>query len=315
MMSVHQPELTVLVPTYNPRMDYLARVLESLRAQSQPMDAWDLLVVDNNSNRPLASRLDLSWHPRGEVLVVPIPGKMHALAAAFGRTHSPLILILDDDTVAAPDLIEQTLRIAAAYPMLGTWSPRVELEIEDPAVSPPANLRHLLAERLVDRAVWSNDPGHVPSTAWGGGMAVRRVVADAYLAQTAENPARLQMDPMGDQLGYGGDTDLSYTGCSIGLGMGVFPQMRITHLIPKRRCTLEYLLRNLEAHEFSHQMQHFARHGELPRDGLRSRARQLAKWLASDATGRGMQSAQARGRALARRAIASGVDSRPVSHR
>ena len=36
---------------------------------------------------------------------------------------------------------------------------------------------------------------------------------------------RLQLDPMGDQPGYGGDTDLAYTGFSIGLGMGVFPEL------------------------------------------------------------------------------------------
>jgi hypothetical protein len=87
---------------------------------------------------------------------------------------------------------------------------------------------------------------------------------DAYLAQTRDNPNRLQLDPMGDQPGYGGDTDLAYTGCSIGLGMGVFPQLVITHLIPSRRSTLDYLLRNLEAHEYSHVLQNYYRSGALP---------------------------------------------------
>lgn len=307
--------LTVLLPTYNPRQDYIDRVLNGLRAQTQPLETWDLLVVDNNSTPPVAGLVDLRWHPRGEVLIVPTQGKMHAQAAAFRHTSTPLLLILDDDTVPAPDLIEQTLRIAEACPMLGTWSTRVELEFEDPALAPPARLRHLLAERLVDRAVWSNDPDHTPSTTWGCGMSVRRAVADAYLAQTDANPARLQLDPMGDQPGYGGDTDLSYTGCSIGLGMGVFPQLKITHLIPKRRCTIEYLLRNLEAHEFSHQLQHFARHGPPPPQDLRSRARNLVTWLASDSLGRQILSVQERGRSLAQQAIRTSRDPRPVTHR
>ena len=175
---------------------------------------------------------------------------------------------------------------------------------------------HLLSERLIDKPVWSNDPNHPPSTPWGGGMCVRRSVADAYLAQTLDNPKRLQLDPMGDQPGYGGDTDLSYTGCSIGLGMGVFPQLVITHLIPKRRTTTDYLLRNLEAHEFSHLMQHHALTGALPAaPNLRDRVRGWLKWLASDQLGRRIMAAEHRSRAAAVRAIATGVDSRPVTHR
>ncbi len=314
-MSSARP-LTVLVPTYNPRPDHLERVLAGLRAQTEPLADWGLVVVDNNSKPPLSGAIDLSWHPHGHVLTVPTPGKMHALAEAFRRTESGLILILDDDTVPAADLITQTLRIAVDYPMLGIWSTRVELELEDLAVVPPPRLRHLLAERLIETTVWSNDPNHWPSTAWGCGMSLRRAVADAYLAQTADNAARLQLDPMGDRPGYGGDTDLAYTSCAIGLGSGVFAHLTITHLIPRRRCTLEYLLRNLEAHEFSHQMQHYARTGTIAaQSGGRGRPRALVRWLATDRLGRQMLAAQFRGQALARKTIATGVDTRPVSHR
>jgi glycosyltransferase involved in cell wall biosynthesis len=310
------PVLTVLLPTYNPRLDHIQRVLEALRTQTAPTELWDLLIVDNNSSPPLTGLLDVSWHPRGRVLSVPTPGKMHALAAAFRATTTPLLLILDDDTVPTAELIAQILQVDKQYPVLGTWSTRVELEIEDPAIVPPARLRPLLAERLIETAMWSNDPLHSPSTAWGCGMTVRRAVADAYLAQTADNPSRLQLDPVGDQPGYGGDTDLSYTGFAIGLGTGVFPHLKITHLIPTRRCTVDYLIRNLEAHEFSHQLQHYARHGELPPPpGLGTKVRRWWKWLSGDSIDRAMLSAEQRGRAAARRTLATGRDTRPVTHR
>jgi len=309
-------QLTVALPTYNPRQDFLQRVLDSLRAQTVPSSQWDLLLVDNNSSPPVAGLVDLSWHPGGRVLVETTQGKMHAIASAFRQTRTELVMFLDDDTVAAPDLIEQTLRLAARHTMLGTWSPRVELELEDASVNVPPRLRQLLSERLVEQAMWSNDPDHTPSTPWGGGMCVRRAVADAYLAQTADNPRRLQLDPMGDQPGYGGDTDLSYTGCSIGLGMGVFPQLRITHLIPARRCSMEYLLRNLEAHEFSHWMQHHARTGQWPAaGGARARVRRGLRWLRADPLERQMMAAEARGRASAQHAITTNSDQRPVTHR
>jgi glycosyltransferase involved in cell wall biosynthesis len=307
--------LTVALPTYNPRPDYLQRVLDSLRAQTVSPDRWEFVLVDNNSKPPVAASIDLSWHPRGRVIVEPTQGKMHAIANAFRSTQTELVMFLDDDTVAAPDLIEQTLRIGDRHNMLGAWSPRVELELEDASFDVPPRLRALLSERLIDAASWSNDPHHTPSTPWGGGMCVRRAVASAYLAQTADNPQRLQLDPIGDQPGYGGDTDLSYTACSIGMGMGVFPELRITHLIPARRCTLEYLLRNLEAHEFSHYMQHHARTGRHPASSLRDRARRLMRWAGADTLGRQMMAAEDRGHASARRAIATDTDGRPVTHR
>jgi len=308
--------LTVVLPTYNPRLDHLARVFDALRAQTVDPSRWDLVVVDNNSKPPLAPQINLAWHPSARVMAEPRPGKMHALNTAFRATTSPLILILDDDTVPDPRFIETTLGIAEKFPVLGTWSTRVELEIEDPATMPPQRLRALLAERLIDRPMWSNDMDHAPSTAWGCGMTVRRAVADAYLQQTTDNPGRLQLDPVGDQPGYGGDTDLAYTGCSIGLGTGVFPEMTVTHLIPKRRCTTEYLLRNLEAHTFSHSIQHYLRNGALPKaPGWGTTARRWMRWLTGDALERAVQSAEQRGRTLAIEAIRTGRDSRPVTHR
>jgi glycosyltransferase involved in cell wall biosynthesis len=308
--------LTVVIPTYNPRRDHFARVLESLRGQTAPLSAWDLLVVDNNSSPPFADEVDLSWHPRAKVLVEKTQGKMHAIKSAFATTSSDLVMFLDDDTVAKSDLIEQTLTIARQFTMLGTWSPRVELEFEDPAAAPPPRLRPILSERIIDTPSWSNDLNHVASTPWGGGLCVRRAVADAYLAQTSSNPNRLQLDPMGDQPGYGGDTDLAYTGCSIGLGMGVFPQLVITHLIPSRRSTMEYLLRNFEAHEYSHVLQNYYRSGALPAAvTLRGLARRWLRWVSGDALERAILAAETRSHSAARRTIATGHDTRPVTHR
>jgi GT2 family glycosyltransferase len=45
--------LSVVIPTHNPRQDYLRRVLEALRGQTLPREQWELLVVDNGSRVPL----------------------------------------------------------------------------------------------------------------------------------------------------------------------------------------------------------------------------------------------------------------------
>jgi hypothetical protein len=40
--------------------------------------------------------------------------------------------------------------------------------------------------------------------------------------------------------------------CSLGLGMGIFPELKLTHLIPSQRVTEEYLLRLHEGASLSY---------------------------------------------------------------
>ena len=294
--------VTVLLPTFNPRMDYLQSVLQALQKQTLSFFEWDLLVVDNNSSPPIRNAIDLGWHPRATVLREERQGKMRAQVLAFKQIRSELVIIVDDDNVLADDYLERAIEIAKNYPFLGSWSGRIELKLENPDNPPPKRLRHLLAERLVEEEVWSNDSQHVRSTPWGAGMCIRRVVADAYVREVHGNPQRLELDPLGDQLRYGGDTDVAYVGCSMGLGMGVFPKLRVTHLIPKSRCTRDYLIKNLEAHAYSEVFHHWALTGRVPamRSDIRARVSGWIRWLAADALDRQIIKAIQRGHKAAR---------------
>ena len=49
------PFISVVIPTHNPRMDYLARVIDALQQQTLPRDQWEVVVVDNGSEQPLAA--------------------------------------------------------------------------------------------------------------------------------------------------------------------------------------------------------------------------------------------------------------------
>ncbi len=49
-----QLTLSVVISTHNPRMDYLARVLDALRQQTLAKDVWELVIIDNGSREALA---------------------------------------------------------------------------------------------------------------------------------------------------------------------------------------------------------------------------------------------------------------------
>ena len=72
-------------------------------------------------------------------------------------------------------------------------------------------------------------------------MVVRRKQAARYRDLTLHDPVRQALDRSGGMLCGGGDSDMALCGFDLGLGAGRFPELELTHLIPARRVTLEYL--------------------------------------------------------------------------
>lgn len=249
------PKLSVIIPCHNPRPHYLARVIESLRRQTLPREDWDLVVVDNASTPPLTegppSSLDLSWHPSGRLVREEVLGLTPARARGISATSGALLVFVDDDNVLAADYLEQAAAIAREKPFLGTFSGLVTPEFETP---PPPWTRpywEMLGIRETPASVWSNDINHWASTPIGAGLCVRRDVATSYVEKLKQSPLRSALDRRGASLVSGGDNDLAYLGVAMGYGMGVFRELRLTHLIPSERLSAEYLYRLSEAIGYS----------------------------------------------------------------
>lgn len=292
--------ISVIIPAHNPRPEFLHRTLEALRAQTLPFAQWELLLVDNASNPPLAS--DLSWHPHARILREPKLGLTAARLAGFAAASSEVLLLVDDDNLLAPDFLAQALHLSVTHPRLGTWSGNIRLDFQPGAVPPPPQWRGFLAERVCTTPQISNQPNHNESTPWGAGMCIRREVAATYAEQTRNDPRRLQLDLQGRDLVYGGDTDIAFIGCDLGFDKGVFPMLKLDHLIPPGRCTREYLLRAAEGHGYSEMLHSWIREGRLPRQRPTWRA-----WLSRlrlPREERAIAAARARGIAKAKRELA-----------
>jgi len=66
-----------------------------------------------------------------------------------------------------------------------------------------------------------------------------------------QDPLRRSLDRTGERLISGGDMDLAWTACAMGLGMGCFRDLQVFHLIPPNRLTETYLLRMFEGNGYS----------------------------------------------------------------
>jgi glycosyltransferase involved in cell wall biosynthesis len=292
-----------MIPSHNPNPDYLGETIEYLKNQTLPRAQWELLLIDNGSDRPLSTVFDLTWHPNARHIREDELGVMVARCRGIRESRGALLVNVDDDNLLAPGYLETALRLGVEHPKLGVWGGRIDPRFE---AEPPEWTRpwwNLLAIRQIERDNWSNLYYQDLTTPPGAGMCIRREVAEAYRINTQKDPRRLKLCRRGKGVISAGDCDLAYTACDIGFGTGLFTALRLTHLIARNRLTEEYLLRLVEGINYSTVMLRALR-GEVPEPpsaSLSFRLRELKLLLSMDARARRFYHAAKRGSASAHR--------------
>jgi glycosyl transferase family 2 len=236
------PLISVITCAHNSRPEYLARVLSALQEQTLAKSMWEFLLVDSFSDRSLESQIDLSWHPHARILREQSAGLTRARLRGIAETTGDLLVFVDDDNELDSDFLEQAARIARDWPRIGSWSGCTRPEFE---CSPPAWTKRYwgnLVIRDVQSDLWSNLPLLPETMPCGAGLCVRRSVASHYLELHEGGKRSFVLDRMGSSLLSGGDNDLAASACDIGLGVGIFTSLRLTHLIPAGRLEEDYLV-------------------------------------------------------------------------
>jgi len=256
-------KISVIICTHNPREDYLRRTLESLERQSLLKADWELLLIDNASDDLLSDAWDLSWHPNGKHVLEKKLGLTPARIRGVKESSGELLLYVDDDNVLAPDYLERSLEIAARMPFLGCFGAgRLEPEFEEEPAPEFQPYTKRLALRTVDAPIWSNDPRD--SNPWGAGLVVKKSIAQAYSETVESSETRFLLDRKGEGLNAGGDDEFSWISYDRGLGKGIFPELKIIHLIDRNRLSREYLLKLVKGHAYSGVILHSIHDQHLP---------------------------------------------------
>lgn len=234
-------QISVVICTRNPRADYIQRSISALKNQTFPYEEWELLLIDNNSDRPVSQIVDISWQNNHRIINEPKCGKTFALLRAIEFFRGNIFLIVDDDNVLQKDYLSIVAEMSKSHPWLGAWSGSYIPEFE----SEPANeLKHHLSGLVIDkldRPYWSNLTRGSEALPPGAGMAVRREVALKWAQLMQTDPLRQMLGPSGSSPGAGDDADMALCSIELGMGTGRFPKLELTHLIPSRKLTLPYL--------------------------------------------------------------------------
>ena len=312
------PFISVVIPACNPGMRHFGIVLEALRNQTLPKDRWELIVVDDASKQPLVADqgprdktskglkgevlIDLSWHPNAKLVETDAEregiGLVSARLRGFELGRGDVFVFVDQDNALRPDYLQGVADIAVEYPHIGTWGGQILLKFDEPEKAPDSWLRSALCTRELQHDIWTNVIDHHESTPWGAGLCARREVLDIYRQRVLANPMRRLLDPTPRRAGFGGDSDLSYSGCCAGYGKGVFQRLALDHLIPVGRCSDQYLVKTSETNGYSTVLHGFVEHGKTtpPRNDwrfwvmswIRRPRRKRLEWQIEMARRRGM---------------------------
>jgi glycosyltransferase involved in cell wall biosynthesis len=231
---------TVIVCTHNPRADYLLRVLDALKAQTLPLEQWELLLIDNASKEPLVCAWDLSWHPHARHIRENELGLTPSRLRGIRESAGELLVFVDDDNVLGNDYLTAATELFAKRPDLGVASGRLLPEYE---TQPPAWFRpheSWIAVRRIERSLWSNyfDPRSEPC---GAGMCLRKAIALHYAQKVSHDKRQRYLDRKGSSLLSAGDVAITKVALGLGYSMGQFIELNAFHLIPSRRVDENYL--------------------------------------------------------------------------
>jgi hypothetical protein len=209
------------------------------------------LIIDNASKVPLVSDWHISWHPMVRHVVENEIGIAAARRRGIREARTDLIVFVDDDNVLDKTYLTQAIGIGRDWPLLGAWgsgSIRADFEVK-PSESLTEFLPYL-ALRETASPQWSNVASSVQAMPWGAGLCVRKAVAVAY-CQSCERSSIQITGRTGSSTLSGEDKEIAFVCCTQGSGFGIFPDLKITHLIPRHRVSEDYIVRLVEGAKLS----------------------------------------------------------------
>lgn len=250
-MSDEAIRLSVILCTFNPQTGLLSRALTALRRQDLKPSAYEVIVVDNNSN-PALSRSGLEMLVERDVRLVSESrqGLAYARAAGIRAARADLICFVDDDNELDENYLSAAIAAARKYPRLGVFG---GVAIGVPEANATNFFWRTAAPFLGVRDIGAS-PEFSDGSVWracepiGAGICVRRSVADAYADYVLAVEDVGGLGRCGGKLLSGEDSLFSRIGFHLGADCGFIPELRLKHHITSRRLRLAYLMRLMEGH-------------------------------------------------------------------
>jgi len=247
--------LSVIICTYNPNIDFLIRTINALKVQVLDNSFWELVIVDNASTNDVIKTIDLSWKLNSKIVKQPIPGLANARFKGCQEANGSWIVFVDDDNILDKNYLQQVLQIISSNPSLGIFGGKAVPDFL--GVLPPEWMKQyygiLALKDYGNEIIVSNytiEDNNLPkdftypnAAPAGAGMCIRKNVFEAYSILAKNDPIRNNLGRKGKSLASGEDNDIIIEIIKQGYQIGYFPQLSLIHIIPRGRMEISYLAR------------------------------------------------------------------------
>jgi hypothetical protein len=241
--------LSLVTCARNPEPARIARVLAAVESSRVPA-GWerDYLVVDSASDVHLATidplRSFCARHAWVRVLRTELPGLAAARRAALGVVTGDPIVWVDDDNVLDAGYLDAAVAVAASRADVMVWGAgHITVDFSDGAPEwVERTQRATFQERSASQDAFGTSMRWEPYFPVGSGLVTRRAAMDRWLAEVVAGRASLT-GRVGRRLSSGDDAQIIFGAVAAGAQVGVVAGQRLTHLIPRSRTGLRYLMR------------------------------------------------------------------------
>lgn len=239
---------SVVICSYNPDLEIFERCLQKIEIlRSKTPFESEVVIVDNNSDPALRNfRFVQEFVAAGrerKLVVEPRIGLTSARLAGYRAASGDFLVYIDDDNLPESDFLIAARRTLEENPFVGTCGPGI-IRVEF-APGTPQWLNHYAAvfqEKKRPSAQFSGDLGWPDFFPPGSGLVVRRRIMEEY-ARLITSGELSTTDRLGNNLSSGGDAQIVWTGIKLGYSAGTTPDLKLVHLVAKRKASLLYVYR------------------------------------------------------------------------
>lgn len=231
--------LSLIIATYN-RSEQLLTTLRSVAAQSGNKEAWECIVVDNNSKDNTAQTVEefIKGHPalNFRYCVEAEQGLSHARNRGIREAKGDIIAFIDDDERIVPDFIKAYIQLFDSHADAMAAGGKI---IAEYPTGRPAWMSHYTERPIANPMdfgdyICSFPKGCIPG---GGNMAMRRELFSTIgLFNTS-------LGRTGKRLIGGEESELFERISRAGMKCYYAPRAVMYHIIPEEKLTTEYFER------------------------------------------------------------------------
>jgi glycosyltransferase involved in cell wall biosynthesis len=256
--------ISVIIFSHNPHADRMNRVLEALKNQEESPGNWELIMIDNLSDKPIETQFDFSWHPNVKHFIEPNLGISNARSRGIHEASGELLIMVDDDAELYPNYIRLAKSIALEYPQIGCFGGNM---LSATNIKAPSHYRKYL-EMIGFRTIKRNQISNLylwETTPAGPGMVIYAHIAKQYAQKVDKQQPHAALGRRGKSLMSSEDIDLAYQAIEMGYYNGLFAALKLNHLTIEEHLNDQYMIRRRYYNVMSSHMLNYIRFKQMPK--------------------------------------------------